>query len=191
MADLTTIEQQIESAIGQQETNNGTAGVGVSLNNPTAIKFAPWEVSYGASPTPSGFASFGSLQDGYAAGLALVKKMVNNGATVTSLINTWSPPSDGNTNNVSRISDIAKITGLDPTLKINGQNPAPATTSTPASGSTSTSSNQPAFSWSRIAAFLIGLACLIIGLLSLKQTQVVVQNVQEKLGKATELAAAF
>lgn len=195
LIDLGTIEQQLTTAIGQQETNNGTAGVGATLNNPDAIKFAPWEVAYGGIPTTSGFAQFPSLANGYAAAKALIDNYIQSGVSLQTLIETYSPSSDGNTNNPARVASLAKTTGLNPNQSILGQigtavkNSLKDPTGTGAIKSAgSTALSAAGFSWSRIAAFIMGVAFTVIGLMLLKQTQIVVQNVQEKAAQVSKLA---
>jgi hypothetical protein len=204
-ADLAALEAQIGTMIGQQETGNGTAGVGVSLNNPGAIKYAPDQVAFGAVQAPSGFAQFPTLAQGRAAMQALIDKYVKSGNSISTLINSWAPPSDNNTNNDQRISQIASVTGLNPQLPITSQ--AVSGSSAPAGGlqgawdsvwgtnggkglgSTITDEVVGTFPWGRTAAGLAGLICLGIGLLMLSgKGQVVVE--QFKAGVKEGAAAA-
>lgn len=201
--DLATLEQQISTAIGQQETAGGTTGVGLSLNNPGGLQFSQWETQYGATQTASGFASFPSLSAGWSALSNRVGQLVNSGASVNSLINTWAPASAGNVNNASRVSQIASATGLDPNASIASQAASSSASGSAASAASSIASAVASgvlkslglgagdgFSISRMAVFIVGIVCIIGGLLMLKQTQVVIQNVTEKAKQGAELAAA-
>lgn len=196
--DLANIEQQMTTAIGQQETSGGTAGVGVSLNNPGALKYADWEAQYGATQGSNGFAQFPSLSQGWQALTARIGQLVSGGSSVQSLINTYSPPSDGNTNNAQRVSQIANTTGLDPSQPIASQvnqansnnslippdvsdnaNPD-ANPQTIATVGSSTGSGL----WGRVAAFLVGIVCLILGIVLLKQSQTIIEAVGKTAGAA-------
>lgn len=193
--DLTTIEQQLTTAIGQQETSGGTAGVGASLNNAGAIQYSPWEASFGATPTTgSSFATFPSLTSSYAALQQLITNYVNKGASITSLINTYAPPSDGNTNNAARIAQAAAATGLNPTAPINGQTPSNTSAASSAASilsATAGLTNQYTSTGivGRIAAVGVGAILLIVGLLSLKSTQPIVQTVVKGARDAAGAAA--
>lgn len=127
--DIKAVEQEIETAIAVQETSNGTAGVGASLNNPGAMRFSGWETYYGASEstngktaTDAGFASFPTPQSGFDALLARIKQLVGvPGATITTLMETYAPTRNKagiviNPTTPARIASIAQITGLDPTV---------------------------------------------------------------------------
>lgn len=193
--DLATLEQQISTAIGQQETAGGTAGVGLSLNNPGALKYSGWEAAYGATQTPSGFASFPSIAAGWSALADRVNQLVQSGASVAGLIHTWAPPADGNTNNDARTNQIASVTKLDPNTPIASQvGSAIATTAGSAAGTIGNAVASvliPGWgSWARIATFVVGLVCVIAGLFMLKSTQVVVQTARDTYSKGAELAAA-
>lgn len=213
------IDQQIAILIGQQETGGGTAGVGKSLNNPGGLKFADWETQFGAVKTDSGFAKFPSLTDGFAALKTRVAQIISGGSSLKSLIDTWAPIGDGNVNNPQRVLDISKATGLDPYLPIQGQAAAAAapdaiTGKPPTSTSSGGGSMQQValdalkiaasaiglptgvsgdgnsdFTWGRFALFLIGVICLIAGLSLLKQTQIVIEQVQKTAGKVAAAAA--
>lgn len=175
---LQSITDQLTTAIGHQETNGGVAGVGASLNNPGALKFAPWETSYGASQGANGFAKFPDLTSGFAAARDRVSQLIKGGASVSDLINTWAPASDKNTNNQQRISDIAKQTGLDPSKPIASQ---AGEDSGSLAGDIFDSTVGKLFDASigRTVAFIMGAVLVIIGLLFLKQTQVIVQPLVE------------
>lgn len=214
MFDLQTIENQLSTAIGQQETSGGTAGVGSSLNNPGAIKYAPWESAYGAVPAPNGFAMFPTQAGGFAAMKALIDKYVQAGASPSSLINAWAPASDGNSNNASRIDQITGSTGLNPNTPINAQASGTApinaqssgldvaiskllgiyNPSTPVTvGGLQSAASSGGSLWSRIAAFLLGFVFIALGIAMLKQTQIVINNVKEAAtnvaGTAAKVAA--
>lgn len=187
--DLTAIEQAISTAIGQQETGGGVAGVGASLNNPGGLKWASDQVQFGAVRTSSGFARFPSLEQGRAAMMALVDKYVRAGNSLSTLIQSWSPASDNNVNNEARIAQLGQITGLDPQLPIAAQAQAQA----PGADSGAidwagtmhdigtirdiVTGKALANSWSRVAAFVCGVIFLGVGLVSLnKSATVVVKN---------------
>lgn len=190
MPDINTVEQQIETAIAIQETSNGTAGVGSSLNNPGAIRYAPWETYYGASESTSGktaqdagFASFPSLQQGFDALMARVKQLVGvPNASITSVLNKYAPERDANgvvinPTTPARIASIAQATGLDPTKPITAQ-----TTGTDATGGqlanvllgsinngggvTGQKTEPPTWSWSRVVSGVAGCVFIIIGLIA-------------------------
>lgn len=215
---LAQLESTITGLIEKQETSGGSAGVGASLNNPGALKYAPWETTlYSASPTASGFASFPTFHQGDAAATYLVNQNVQSGKSITQLINSWSPASDGNTNNAQRINEIASATQLDPNQSILSQvqnpNQAPAgsdsqlpTTTNPGGGyATGNIPGTPSpedqgshaitdttgswFDLGRIATLLVGLIAVVIGLTMFKQTQVIIQNAAKTGAKAGELFA--
>lgn len=202
--DLATLEQQISTAIGQQETGSGTAGVGATMNNPGGLKYADWETQFGATPTASGFAKFPNQAAGQNALSALVSRIVNGGASLSSLISQWSPPADGNTNNADRVSQLAAATKLDPSQPIAAQASQAALPGVPADVAAQANPDQAAMqaagavdnstqtggSWGRIAAFLVGLVCLVMGLLLLKQTQIVIQNTRDTVAKGAEMIGA-
>lgn len=207
MADLATITQQLQRAIGLQETSSGTAGVGATLNNPGGLKYADWEAQFGATKAASGFAKFPTLTAGWDALQERLTQMVRGGASLTSLINTYSPPSDGNSNNPVRIAQLAGITGLNPTVPIIGQ----ATDAKPATGATGATigdwlervfgkpgqADKPSVPekapeveygiWGRGTALVLGLICLMAGFLLLRQTQIVVDTVRKGATKAAGL----
>ena len=175
--DLSTVEQQIASMLGQQETGNGTAGVGLSLNNPGALKYAGWESTYyGATAAPSGFAQFPSLAAGRNALVALVDKYIQSGSSLSSLMDKYAPPSDG----------------LGAGLGVMGPQTQAATLAATQSAATAAGSAADIFgtvTWGRFAAFVGGLLCLIAGLMLLKQTQTVIENVQASADKTVKTVA--
>jgi hypothetical protein len=224
---LLSIEQTIVTDIAQQETSLGSEGVGASLNNPGGLLYSPWESVYGATQSTTGvvdpntgktsyFASFASLPQGFGALAQAVKNYVSGGATLTSLINAWSPAKAGNTNNAQRIAQLQTDTGLDPTVAIASQASTGIPTSPIFGGDpnqaavivsqlpASTPNNVPDFGkaigfwerlltgWTveRVVALVLGLICLIMGLSMLKQTQVIVQPVIDAAKSAMPLAAA-
>jgi hypothetical protein len=217
---LTTIEQQLSTAIGQQETGNGSAGVGISLNNPGGLQYANWETSFNATPAPnSTFASFPSLTDGYQAMMQLIDNYVQSGSSLTSLIAAWSPASGGNANNDARVAALAAATGLDPTASIASQTGiTPSTTSaataapitassaaalasaalnaavgsvTPSASSVASAIAPGLAGWiGRGIAIGLGAIMIVVGLLSLKSTQVIVQPLIDGAKKAASAAAA-
>jgi hypothetical protein len=185
---LQTITDQLATAIGQHETNGGSAGVGASLNNIGAMKFAPWETAYGATPTPSGFAAFPSLQDSFNAAKARVAQLIAGGASITDLVNTWAPPSDGNKTNPARIADMSGKTGLDPKAPIKDQSSGADSESGSGSGivggliDSALGAALGATGIDQVVAFVVGLVLVIIGLLSLKTAQqVIVQPAMQGL----------
>lgn len=205
--DLPTLEQQISTAIGQQETAGGTTGVGASLYNPGGLKYAGWESTYGATQGAGGFAKFPSLTQGWAALKDRVNQLIMQGRTLQELVNVWAPASDGNTNNPQRISQIASITKLDPTIPIVSQysgslippdvaaqaNPDQKFLDTPEGQAMNQDMTQKLFgtTWGRVAAFLVGLLFLIAGLMLLKQTQIVIEQSKRAAGRIGATAAAF
>jgi hypothetical protein len=215
---LGSVETQLSQMIAQQETAGGTAGVGASLNNPGAVQFAQWEAAYGATPGAGGFAAFPTLDKGFAALNNLIDSYVKSGSSIQGMMNAYAPPAL-NPTTPSRIDALAAATGLNPQQPIQTQvQSGAATPATPtASGSTVTpTSNTPAtgstsaidkvlealgiedastggFTWDRIVAGIVGIACMIVGLMMLKQTQIVVQNVQragKRVGKFAEAVSA-
>jgi hypothetical protein len=205
VANLATIEQQLSTAIGQQETAGGTTGVGASLNNPGGLKWAPWEVSYGAIPGSGGFAQFPSLEQGEGAMSALIDKIVQSGASLSSLLGQWAPASDNNPTTDARVTQLAQLTGLDPAKPILGQatpgalSPGqialgvysagqqlgitiPGTATVGGTGSASTL-------WGRAAAMVVGLMCLGAGFLLLKETRTVIQVVGKTAAKGAAAVA--
>lgn len=194
---LPTIVQQLTSAISQAETQNGTTGVGASLNNPGGITNSDWESQFGGTPTESGFESFPSLQSGSLALTALVDKYISSGASISSMMNAYAPPAS-NPTTPARIASMASATGLDPNASIASQTGVGSTsnlntmlapllgalgimgaTGTTAAivGTGNGTAAPPVFSFGRIAAFVVGSISLIIGLASLKQTQTIVQPI--------------
>lgn len=192
---LAELEQTVAALIGQQETGGGTAGVGLHLNNPGALKYAPWEGTlFGATPTPSGFAQFPTVASGGDALRALVNTYVNAGASISSLIKKWAPASDGNTNNDQRINQIASVAQLDPAASIASQAGNAATAIAGAAADLIPVPDVSDFfgvDAGRLAAFVLGLVCVIAGLFMLKQTQIVVQNVRGAVNKSKALAETF
>lgn len=215
---LSSVEDQLTNLLSQQETANGTAGVGVSMNNPGAIKYGSIAAANGATEGANGFASFPSLADGYSALKTLVGSYISSGASITSMINKYAPASDGNTNNAARIAQAASATGLDPNTPIKDQTstiqdmiaaafklgtslPGISAQTGKSNGVIDPSTGKPidssvsggflGLTWTRIAAFVVGLIALIIGLSSLKQTQFIVQPVIDtaKKGVAGAIAA--
>jgi hypothetical protein len=207
MANLATLEQYITTAIGQQETSGGTAGVGLSLNNPGAMEYQPWESAYGATLSSGGrWAKFPSMQSGWDALKARVAQLVGSGASLTSLVNTYAPPSDNNTNNHQRIAELVKKTGLDPAQPVKDQVQPPSLLEQwgamiPPDVQASANPDQAYIdqdaaahpekyaggsTWSRVAAFCVGILCLGLGILLLRQSQVIIQQT----GKAAASAAA-
>lgn len=196
LIDLKTIEDELTTQIGQQETSNGSAGVGASLNNPGGIKFAPWEAIFGASKSSSGFASFPSLSSGYDAEAALIDSYIQSGLSLQQLIEKWSPASDNNTNNAARVDQLSNTTGLNPNQSVLSQigksigDPTGISSLLSDPTGLGAISNSLGFSWSRIASFLIGIAFTVIGLLMLKQSQVIVKNVMDTSKKIGTIAAS-
>jgi hypothetical protein len=170
MADINTIEQQLQTAIAQQETGGGSAGVGLSLNNPGALRYAGWESAFGATSDPSGFAKFPNAQSGFDAMLTRIKQLVSGGASLTSLINTWSPASDGNVNNSARIAQLATVTGLNATAPIQTQATGVSTPSSTVGGwlgglldsTSNTASSSPNVGSSNMARLAVGISGLIL-----------------------------
>lgn len=206
MLNLATIEQQLSTAIGQQETAGGTTGVGASLNNPGGLMYADWEAGYGATQGAGGFARFPTLQQGTGAMSALIDRYVKGGASLSSLIGQWAPSNAGNANNDARVAQLASATGLDPMQPVITQ-AAPAALSpgqialgtysaaqqlgitipgTATVGGTGSASTL----WGRVAALLVGLMCLGAGLLMLKQSRTVIQTVGSGAGKVAAKVAA-
>lgn len=137
---LVNLEAQLTNAIAQQETAGGQTGVGATLNNPGGLNYAQWESAYGATQTPgSPFATFPNLQSGMNAITDWVNQHIQKGDTLTSMMNTYAPPSQNPTTPL-RIQQLTTLTGLDPNVPISQQvtdpNAAPASPS--ASGSTVT-----------------------------------------------------
>ena len=202
---ISQVEQQISTTINQQETGGGTTGVGVSLNNTGGLKYATWEAAYGATPDTSGFAKFPTLEKGKAAVLARVDQLVQAGHSLASLIATWSPASDNNTNNPQRVAQLAQATSLDPQLPIKAQaqgiqdtNPELPGYMSPdqyyatqtVQGQQDSNPNSPLSQYAaRIAAFAVGIILVIMGLVLMKQTQIVIENVKGAAGKVAGAAA--
>src|SRR3569833_3195748 len=212
MFSLSQIEQQISTSINQQETSGGTAGVGASLNNPGGLRYATWEAAYGAVPTDvgatadaAGFAKFPTLEAGKNAVLARVDQLVLAGHSLASLISTWSPAKAGNTNNAQRVAQLAQATSLDPQLPIKAQaagiqdtNPELPGYMSPdqyyatqaVQGQQDSNPNSPLSQYAaRIAAFAVGIILVIMGLVMMKQTQIVIENVKGAAGKVAGAAA--
>lgn len=202
--DLATLEAQISTTIGQQETANGTTGVGATMNNPGGLQYQPWEAAYGATPGAGGFGSFPSLTAGKSALAALVAKYVGAGSSLSSLIASWSPPSAGNINNAARTAQLAAVTGLDPSQPIAGQAAAAAPVTSPPGLFTDPTeqygSNSAALAAAgasplgtstaeRIVAFILGFLFILGGLLLLKSTQQIIVQTGKAAGKVAELAA--
>jgi hypothetical protein len=208
MADLATLEQQITTAIGQQETSGGTAGVGLHFNNPGALEYQPWESAYGATLSSGGrWAQFPSMEKGWEALKARVAQLVGSGASLSTLLNTYAPVKDDNPNTPQRITDIAKATGLDPNQPIQAQ--AANTPQTwlerwgfiippdvrdnaqpdqdPETIKTVEGSASGSGIWGRAAAFAVGIICLGLGILLLRQSQIIIQGATKT---AASVAAA-
>lgn len=202
MASLQEIEQQISTTIGQQETSSGTAGVGATLNNPGALKYSDWEAQFGATAAPSGFAQFPTAAAGWDALKARVAQLVQGGSSLSSLINTWAPAADNNTNNPARIGQLAQQTGLnpsrpiatqimtggDPTMGSYGGDPTMSGNSN-SLPETAAQSTDTGFTWGRVALFLVGVVCLIGGLMMFRQTQIVIEQATKTGARVAALAA--
>lgn len=94
-------------------------------NNPGNIVFGKWAKDHGAVGVGSrGIAVFPDAATGRAAEDANIGNYVDKGASVSDLINKWSPPgAAGNSAeiNTNYIKSVAGSTGLDPSLPIRNQ----------------------------------------------------------------------
>lgn len=187
---ISQIVDEISSTLEQQETGSGTTGVGVSQNNPGALKYSLWESIFGATSGSGGFAQFPSLSEGYKALQQWVSTAISNNNSLSSLLNTFAPPSDNNTNNTSRLAQLAQATGLDPTTSIGAQigafgtaiaqeaNTVPSGSDVVAGlGGVNSVSKIFGLELSRVVFLVIGVVFLIIGLSMLKQTKVIVNPI--------------
>jgi hypothetical protein len=217
MATLASIEAQLSQLIAQQETAGGTTGVGASSNNPGGIQYAPWEQQFGATQGSTGFAVFPSLQAGYQALNNLIDSYIKGGASISSMMQAYAPTAT-NPTTPARIQSLASALGINPNAAISTQVTTPAaaagasgSAATPATTTAAPSVAQSAvqgalqgllapfgtsdddgdtFSWARITTGIVGVALLIIGLMQLKQTQVIVQNVQKTGKRISEAVTA-
>ena len=203
----TSILQTLQTAIGQEETAGGSAGVGVSLNNPGALKYAAWESSLGATPGANGFAHFPTLDAGWEGLQTLIQNYIAGGASISSMMNAYAPVNDGNSTTPMRIQSLSALTGLNPNTPIIQQVPAASTTSTVLPGSVlssgvadATVDNSGTSALSQVAVsptnwvvrgatFVGGVVALIFGLSMLKQTQVIVQPVIDAAKDSIKTAA--
>jgi hypothetical protein len=103
---------------GGAPSGSGGSPLGLRLNNPGNLR------SWKGAPTVNGFAQFPSLGVGLAAmvqQLALYGQRGNN--TISGIINTYSPASDGN-DVPAYIADVAKRTGFAPNQRLDLTDPS-------------------------------------------------------------------
>lgn len=143
----------IDAAIAQFEGFNQTGSIAQRQNNPGNIMYGPFAVAQGSTgPGTNNIAVFPTAKVGANATDALVTQKVATGASLTDLLNQWSPPTaTGNTpaGTQNYIDYVAKQTGLNPLAPISGQSittTATNTGTTPAAGSSSSGSFIPGIS---------------------------------------------
>ncbi len=171
-------------------------------NNPGNIICGGFATSNGANGCNGSFATFPDATTGAAATDALVTSYANKGATIDDLINSWAPPTaPGNTpagtqSYVDYVSNklgvpsstaVSALQGVgDPSVS-NAGGILPSVGGGLLSGLTGTTTSS--FSWARVAAFVIGVACIVGGIFLFKEVQSVVVNTTKTLSKAGEAAA--
>lgn len=155
-------------------------------NNPGNLISGPFSTAQGATGTNSGFATFPDPATGFAAADALVTKYANQGLTLQELINKWSPPdAAGNTpaSTQNYMDFMSNQLGVPATTKLTDIG-APTTTQSQTSSNAivdalgkillagsqapsnvANAALAPVNAWfaslGRIAAFVLGIVCII------------------------------
>jgi hypothetical protein len=161
-------------------------------NNPGNLKFGPFAQEHGATGKDSeGFAVFPDYLTGMTAQDELIQGYANSGHSLEDMIADW----NGNGPNTgSYQSDAAKALGVPGSTKLWDllkNNPFLKTPESPSEGGTDTPGVGSFFgiSWTRFAAFLIGILCIGAGLLMFKPTQDVIVQTKDAVSKAALSAA--
>lgn len=128
----------IDAAITQFETGGSSSSIGMRNNNPGNLVYSSWMAPYGCSPGGAGgFATCPTLDAGNQILDYRVSQLVDQGDSVSQLINTWASPSyPGNTqaSYQNYVNYVSSSTGLDPNAPISDQ----LDTSTPGTDFSST-----------------------------------------------------
>lgn len=157
-----TVDQAISQFEGYGTPNATTIN---NANNPGAITFGQFAIQNGATGfvtnpvTGQQFAFFPDQTTGYQALDNLVAQKAANGATIDSLISSWSPPTaPGNTpaNTQNYINYVANQNGVSPDTLVSSlaSNPATSSSTTP---STATPASTSASNVLNTASFLCSL----------------------------------
>lgn len=190
----------LDSLIAQME-GYGQPGVYATVNNnPGNIKAGSFATANGATGQNGPFAVFPDSTTGFTALDNLMQKYSLGGATLSSLTQQYAPASDGNdpTAYSNFLSKGLGVTPDTPVSSLAGAASPNATPSTTSSGVMSTIAGAviPGFNLfsTRTVAFVLGIAILIIGLISLSTgkapQQIVVNTAKAGAKKAAEVAAA-
>lgn len=132
----------IDAAIGSQEGFGKPGTIATNNNNPGDIIYGPFAVAHGATGAANGFAVFPDVTTGTGAEDSLVQYYSNQGASLSDLINAWSPgTAPGNTpaGTSSYIDYVSGLLGVSPDSSIPDAEKGP-NTSTPTTGSGTTGS---------------------------------------------------
>jgi hypothetical protein len=206
----------IDAGIAQFEGFQISGSVAQRNNNPGNLQFGSFAQKYGANGADgSGFARFDSPDAGFTATDALVSSYAARGFSLTDLVNTWNPPTaSGNSyqGNQNYTSFLAQKTGLNPNMPIAAQTSGgllysiggglfggafPSLNGASLFGSIIPDSLNPIkaitsqFSWSRVAAFLLGVLFIAGGLFMLKPVQeIVIRSGKKMVESGAETIAA-
>jgi len=200
----------LDQAIAQFEGYNTPGTVAARNYNPGNIicgTFAAAHGSTGCETLPSGtsFATFPNPATGSAAQDALVSQYANQGATLSSLINSWAPPNaPGNSPQATQnyVNSVAQSLGVDPLTPVSNLSGIGTSGSTTSPGSIlgSIFGTTPlglvgsltgnAFSFARLGSFLLGLILIAGGIFLFRPVQTVVKETV-RTGKQLAGVAAF
>lgn len=174
----------VDAAIAQIEGFGKPGTLATVDNNPGNIITGNYAKSQGAIGANNGFAVFPDVATGLQATDNLVGYYANKGASIQDLINSWAPASAGN-NPTSYAKDVANAVGATPSTPLSSLNGAtPVANSTAGAilngiiGTTPLGLGSTIFgvTWSRFAAFALGLIFIVGGLYLLKPTQTIVTS---------------
>jgi hypothetical protein len=203
---MSTLVQTIAGTIATQEGADVPGSLAQKNNNPGNLVYAPWEAAYGATQGQGGFASFPSVSSGEAAVEYRVGQLVNEGDSISQIVDTWAGTQYGNSQASvdSYVANLTSATGISADTPLNSSDAQTLYNGLPDIGSasggvqqslqglpgtatagTATAGTASGGGWSALLAALnpeniviavIGVACLAGGLLMLKTTQVVISK---------------
>lgn len=182
----------IDAAIASVEGYGQPGTLATVNNNPGNIIAGNYATAQGATGTNNGFAVFPNAATGMQAEDNLVQNYANQpGETIQDLINSWAPGTQPGNNPGAYASTVATDVGTTPGASLASQAGVTGTSTGASStspsafsnllnaftgGATSAASNAFGLSWSRVAAFVLGLILVAAGLYLLKPTQQIISS---------------
>lgn len=166
----------------------GTPGTLATVNNnPGNLIYNGYTQNLGATGSNQGFAVFPDSVTGANAEDNLVGYYAGQGDTIQQLINSWAPPTaPGNStaSTTNYVNSVSQAVGGSPSTPVSSlAGAAPSSTTSSVAGFLSALSNPAGAvanslgaSWSRIAAFVLGLIFIAAGLYLFKPVQQVINN---------------